>query len=96
MKPFKFAVIVFSSMFAAVPAIRAQNAPHVFTIQELFTRNVGNTEQQNKQFPPHKIIGNVYYVGTESLSSFRKLRGRAVKQQLQSGPQSYGSAWPIT
>jgi metallo-beta-lactamase class B len=42
----------------------------VWTIQELFTRNVGSTEQQNKQFPPHKIIANVYYVGTESLSSF--------------------------
>src|SRR5215204_6465214 len=45
-------------------------APRVWTIQELFTRNVGTTEQQNKQFPPHKIIGNVYYVGTESLASF--------------------------
>src|SRR5215471_7386361 len=48
----------------------SQETPRVFTIQELFTRNVGSTEQQNKQFPPHKIIGNVYYVGTESLSSF--------------------------
>jgi len=48
----------------------AQQAPRVWTIQELFQRNVGSTEQQNKQFPPHKIIGNVYYVGTESLSSF--------------------------
>jgi len=48
----------------------SQEASRVFTIQELFTRNVGSTEQQNKQFPPHKIIGNVYYVGTESLSSF--------------------------
>ena len=48
----------------------SQEAPRVFTIQDLFTRNVGTTEQQNKQFPPHKIIGNVYYVGTESLSSF--------------------------
>jgi metallo-beta-lactamase class B len=48
----------------------AQEAPRVYTIQDLFTRNVGNTEQMNKQFPPHKIIGNLYYVGTESLSSF--------------------------
>src|SRR5262245_8913053 len=50
--------------------LSAQQAPKVWTIQELFTRNVGSTEQQNKQFTPHKIIGNVYYVGTESLSSF--------------------------
>ena len=44
--------------------------PRVWTISELFTRNVGTTEQQNKQFPPHKIIGNVYYIGTETLASF--------------------------
>ena len=55
----------------AIAAIAAaQQAPRALTIQDLFTRNVGGAEQQNKQFPPHKIIGNVYYVGTESLSSF--------------------------
>jgi metallo-beta-lactamase class B len=40
------------------------------TAQELFQRNVGTQEQQTKAFPPHKIIGNIYYVGTESLASF--------------------------
>jgi metallo-beta-lactamase class B len=40
------------------------------TAQELFQRNVGTAEQQSKAFPPHKIIGNIYYVGTESLGSF--------------------------
>ena len=54
----------------AVAAPLLAQAPRVYTIQELFTRNVGTPEQQNKQFPPHKIIGNVYYVGTESLASF--------------------------
>jgi metallo-beta-lactamase class B len=48
----------------------AQSGPPLYTIQDLFRRNVGTTEQQNKQFPPHRIVGNVYYVGTESLSSF--------------------------
>jgi metallo-beta-lactamase class B len=57
-------------LLVCAPLVMAQQAPRVYTIQELFTRNVGSTEQQNKQFPPHKIIGNVYYVGTESLSSF--------------------------
>ena len=47
-----------------------QDAPRVWTIQELFQRNVGSPAQQNTAFPPHKIIGNVYYVGTESLASF--------------------------
>ena len=48
----------------------ARQAPRVWTVSELFTRNVGTTEQQNKQYPPHKIVGNVYYVGTETLASF--------------------------
>ena len=38
--------------------------------EDLFRRNVGTKEQQNKPFPPHKIVGNLYYVGTESLASF--------------------------
>lgn len=57
-------------LLACAQFLAAQQAPRVWTIQELFTRNVGTTEQQNKQYPPHKIIGNVYYVGTESLGSF--------------------------
>jgi metallo-beta-lactamase class B len=60
--------IVIALLFCA--PLLAQQAPHVWTIQELFTRNVGTTQQQDKQFPPHKIIDNVYYVGTETLSSF--------------------------
>src|SRR5215472_12875923 len=42
----------------------------VWTAQELFQRNVGSKEQQETQFPPHKIAGNIYYVGTQSLSAF--------------------------
>ncbi len=48
----------------------AWQGDHVWTAQELFTRNVGTPDSQNAQFPPHKIVGNVYYVGTESLASF--------------------------
>ena len=40
------------------------------TADELFRRNIGTPDQFNKQFPPHKVIGNIYYVGSESLSSF--------------------------
>ena len=53
---------------AAVPA--SAQAPKVWTPQELFQRNIGTREQQDKQFPPHKMIGNIYYVGTETLASF--------------------------
>ena len=31
---------------------------------------MGSVEDQETAFPPHKIIGNIYYVGTRTLSSF--------------------------
>src|SRR5579863_217057 len=43
-----------------------QSLDHQGTVQPEH-RNQG---QQTKQFPPHKIIGNMYYVGTETLGSF--------------------------
>ncbi len=42
----------------------------VWTAAELFTRNIGTKEDQDTAFPPHKIIGNLYYVGTRSLGTF--------------------------
>jgi metallo-beta-lactamase class B len=48
----------------------AQQPKKVWTAEEMFRRNIGTPEQLNTQFPPHKIIGNLYYVGTESLGSF--------------------------
>jgi metallo-beta-lactamase class B len=42
----------------------------VWTQEQLFRRNVGGPTDQTTQFTPHKIIGNVYYVGTASLASF--------------------------
>ncbi len=48
----------------------AQQSKKVWTAEEMFRRNIGTPEQLNAQFPPHKIIGNLYYVGTESLGSF--------------------------
>ena len=57
---------------------RAQQPPgpqitvhgQTFTQRSLFERNVGGQDDMTKQFPPHKVIGNIYYVGTYSLSSF--------------------------
>ena len=59
--------IVLAGIGAAIPA--AQTAK-VWTQQDLFRRNVGGPDDQTAQFPPHKIIGNIYYVGTASLASF--------------------------
>lgn len=41
-----------------------------FTPGLILARNMGTPEDQTAQFPPHKIIGNLYYVGTRTLSSF--------------------------
>src|ERR1700680_1783247 len=51
-------------------AILMAQAGKVWTAAELFTRNVGTKEDQDTAFPPHKIIGNLYYVGTRSLGSY--------------------------
>src|SRR6266576_1474518 len=42
----------------------------VYTPRSILARNMGSNEDQTTQFPPHKIIGNIYYVGTKTLSSF--------------------------
>jgi metallo-beta-lactamase class B len=38
--------------------------------EAMFRRNVGTAEEQREQFPPHRIVGNLYYVGSRSLASF--------------------------
>jgi metallo-beta-lactamase class B len=41
-----------------------------YTPRSILARNMGTPEDQTTAFPPHKIIGNLYYVGTRTLSSF--------------------------
>jgi metallo-beta-lactamase class B len=41
-----------------------------YTPRSILARNMGTEEDQTTAFPPHKIIGNIYYVGTRTLSSF--------------------------
>jgi metallo-beta-lactamase class B len=47
----------------------AQELPKLLP-DDLFRRNIGTPEMLDKQFPPHHIIDNIYYIGTESLASF--------------------------
>jgi metallo-beta-lactamase class B len=42
----------------------------LYTPRSILARNMGTEADQTTQFPPHKIIGNIYYVGTKTLSSF--------------------------
>jgi len=50
------------------PAVTIQG--HTYTPRSILARNMGTPEDQSTPFPPHKIIGNIYYVGTRTLSSF--------------------------
>jgi metallo-beta-lactamase class B len=50
------------------PAVTVKG--QTYTPASILARNMGTTEDQETQFPPHKIVGNIYYVGTRTLSSF--------------------------
>lgn len=50
------------------PAVTVQG--QTYTPRNILSRNMGTDADQTTQFPPHKIIGNIYYVGTKTLSSF--------------------------
>ena len=41
-----------------------------YTPRSILARNMGTAADQVTAFPPHRIIGNIYYVGTNTLSSF--------------------------
>jgi metallo-beta-lactamase class B len=41
-----------------------------YTPRSILARNMGSEADRITAFPPHHIIGNIYYVGTNTLSSF--------------------------
>jgi metallo-beta-lactamase class B len=41
-----------------------------YTPRSILARNMGTEADRITAFPPHRIIGNIYYVGTNTLSSF--------------------------
>ena len=53
---------------ADVPAVTVRG--QTYTPRSILARNMGSEEDQTTAFPPHKIVGNIYYVGTRTLSSF--------------------------
>ena len=68
-------------MFGAPPIALAQGQPppdhpavtvrgQTYTPRSILARNMGSPEDQSTAFPPHKIVGNIYYVGTRTLASF--------------------------
>jgi metallo-beta-lactamase class B len=58
------------ALTAAASAWPSAQTQKVWTVDDLFRRNIGTREDQDTPFTPHKILGNLYYVGTRSLGSF--------------------------
>jgi len=53
----------------AAPPLYAQSK-RTMTPDELSRLTLGTPQQQRTAFPPHKIIGNIYYVGTEIQAAY--------------------------
>ena len=50
------------------PAVTVRG--QTYTPRSILARNMGTEQDQTTAFPPHKVIGNLYYVGTRTLSAF--------------------------
>lgn len=65
------------SAYAQAPGRAEQPAGPSVTVngqtwsqRALFQRNIGAPDDMTTAFPPHKVIGNIYYVGTKSLAVY--------------------------
>jgi metallo-beta-lactamase class B len=75
-----FSCLLITGLVISAGALFAQQPPpdhpsvtvhgQTYTPRSILGRNMGTPEDQTTAFPPHKIIGNIYYVGTRTLSSF--------------------------
>jgi metallo-beta-lactamase class B len=77
----RLVAVVIVGVGASSQPVRAQGQPppdhpavtvrgQTYTPRSILARNMGTPEDQSTAFPPHKIIGNIYYVGTRTLTSF--------------------------
>ena len=64
------AVVIVALVCAAPGVIRAAQNKRTMTPDELSRLTLGTPQQQRTAFPPHRIIGNIYYVGTEIQAAF--------------------------
>jgi hypothetical protein len=84
-------VLIGSAAQAAFAQGGAPDQPSVtvrgqtYTPRSILARNMGTPEDQTTAFPPHKIIGNVYYVGTRTLtvSDYHTARAHPYQQHLR-------------
>jgi metallo-beta-lactamase class B len=73
--------VAVAMLLIVVPRGHAQGQPapdhpsvsvrgQTYTPRSILARNMGTPEDQTTAFPPHKIVGNIYYVGTRTLTAF--------------------------
>jgi hypothetical protein len=66
-----FATVIVGAQAGAPPDTPAVTVRgQTYTPRSILARNMGSDADQTTAFTPHKVIGNVYYVGTRTLSSF--------------------------
>jgi metallo-beta-lactamase class B len=53
---------------ADVPSVTVRG--QTYTPRSILARNMGTEQDQTTAFPPHRVVGNVYYVGTRTLSAY--------------------------
>jgi metallo-beta-lactamase class B len=58
------------TLWIALAGLAAAQTAKIITPADVFRRNTEPRDQANIQFPPHKVTGNLYYVGSPILSSF--------------------------
>jgi len=59
-----------SSLSAQADEPRVTVNGQTYTPRSIVERNMGTEQDQTTPFAPHRVIGNIYYVGTRTLSSF--------------------------
>ena len=63
-------ILTWFALCAAAGVAQGAQGKRAMTPEELSRLTTGTSEQQRKAFPPHKVIGNIYSVGTEIQGSF--------------------------
>lgn len=72
------AMIAATVAFGTAPVCAAEAPDHpavtvggqTYTPRSILSRNMGTPEDQTTALGPYRVIGNIYYVGTRTLSSF--------------------------
>lgn len=69
MRTITLALPIFVTLAVAAQNV-TQNTAVPMTPEDLIARNLGPRDHVNDPFPPHRVIGNIYFVGPHALGSY--------------------------